>query len=105
MRIFLLFLLLPALAYAKSSEKVDHQIINFSKAGGGQPAHELLLHDDSKIWVHGCNSGSRVTLNGIAAGSGEYRIKDTNHIIKVDEIGNLVESINHISGIINCMGA
>lgn len=78
-------------------------MLAFFQIDAVQPVNEIILEDESRIWVHGCAAGSRVTVNDAAAKQGEYKIKDSDQIIKVDEKGNLVESIKDIKNI-TCIG-
>ena len=104
MRFFIIFLLFPILGFAKVYQEItDPKMLAFLSVAGPEPANEIILQDDSRMWVHGCAAGSRVTINDVPAKPGEYQIKDSDHIIKVDEKGKLVESIKNIKNI-TCIG-
>lgn len=97
--------LLPSLSHA--AERYDQDIAyknwDFSNYGGEQPAIRLTLEDGRTIWIHGCKSGSFVTLNGQLIKAGEYKLKDPQITIGVNHAGKLINSLPAIKNKIICM--
>jgi hypothetical protein len=97
--------LLPSLSHADEQydQDISYQNWDFSHYGGGQPANRLTLEDGKTIWVHGCKSGSFVTLGGKPIEAGEYKLKDSKIVISVDSFGKLTTPLPAIKNKIICM--
>lgn len=106
MQYILFIIFLPILAFAKVSQEITNaKLLDLISSIGSQPVNEIVLEDGRKLWVHGCEKGAKVTLDDKAAPADEYKIKGIIQTIKVDETGNLVESIKDISKNSICKGS